>query len=86
MAKKNASSWDPATVPVEEFNRRLKRLRKRAKKASGGGGGARARAAQRRWSQLQALGSKKSCCGNTFEERCASCPRSAGELVLAPFS
>ena len=77
--------WDPSQIPVEDFNRRLKKLRKRAKKkAKNGKGVAVVRAARRRWGQLEALGAKDSCCGKDFDDRCSRCPRSAGELVLAP--
>ena len=69
---------------VDEFNQRLEKLRKRAKKAVKGKGGARAHVALRRWSELQDLGLKPSCCGKSEYKLCKSCPRHGAALVLAP--
>ena len=69
---------------IDEFNQRLEKMRKRAKKAVKGKGGAKARMALRRWSELQDLGLKSSCCGKSDDKQCKSCPRHGAALVLAP--
>jgi hypothetical protein len=86
MGKGRSDRRDLAAMPVEDFNRRLKKLRRRAKKALRGEGGSKNKAALRRWQKLQELGHKSSCCGEPFPKRCKRCPRSAGELVVAPLT
>jgi len=85
MAKKRKlRTGEIGAIDVDEFNLRLAKLRKRAKKAGKRKGGAKAVAARRRWKKLQALGYKTSCCGKAVHKVCYSCPRHAADLVLAP--
>jgi len=73
-------------VSVEDFNRRLRKLRKRARKAARGEGRGKAREALRRVRRLEAAGLKGSCCGKGAEKACRCCPRHEAELVLLPLS
>jgi hypothetical protein len=84
MGKKGKKKRKAAVVNVDEFNRRLDALRKRAKKAAKGKGGAKSAAARERWIKLQDGGFKKSCCGKAVTKACSSCPRHAADLVLKP--
>jgi hypothetical protein len=86
VGKKAKAGRLSGTVTAEDFNRRLEKLRKRARRAARGQGGGKCREALRRWRRLEALGLKGHCCGKAAVKACRCCPRIASDLVLAPLS
>ena len=73
------------TLSVEEFNSRLEKLRKKARKGKARPkAGSKREVARVRWQLLKDAGCKSSCCGKAVKKMCSKCPRLYADLVLEP--